>query len=592
MMAKGGSFIIPEENLPVVFSTNDLTDEQRMIQDTIREFMSREVLTDKAFERIESKDFGFSVQKFRDLANLGLLGVEIPEQYGGLDLGKITGTVIAENIARQGSLACGFLAHTGIATYPILLFGTESQKKKYLPKLVSAEMIGAYALTESEAGSDAAAIKTKAVLTDNSQHYVFNGKKIFVTNGGFADVFIVFAKINGDDNLHTAFIVEKSYLGIEIGKEEHKMGIVGSSTVPVFFTDVMVPVENMLGQPGSGLKIALNVLNLGRFKLAAASLGGAKTCLESAISYTRERKQFGKYLVDFPVIREKLANMAAYIYGMESAVYRTAGLLEDSLKEVDTNNQKAVLKAISEFAIECSAIKVFCSDVLDKIIADENVQIHGGYGYIIEHKALCAAVYLLNSRINRLFEGTNEVNKQLMFDMLMRKTLKGELSLMRAVQKAQSDAMSGSTEPETDMVKKLFKNLNGVKSAVLLSGGVFMKNYFPINLTLEEMKQRAFKHQIIIDHMSECLIKIYVMESALAALNGNRNDIDERKVRLLFHQLLNDIDRLPKEILTMSTSSIDESRTVLAMIKRLVKFDFENKEELANQIVADLISRG
>lgn len=586
-MAKGGEFVLPDKLPTDIFTVNDLSDEQKMISSTVREFVDREVLTDKAVERIESKDFDFTRQLMHQAAELGLLGVEIPEEYGGLALGKVTGTVVAENIARQGSLACTFLAHTGIATYPILLFGTEEQKQKYLSRIISAELIGAYALTEAEAGSDAAAIKTKAVLAEDGKHYILNGKKLFVTNGGFADVFIVFAKINGDDDLHSAFIVEKSS-GVEIGKEEHKMGIIGSSTVPVFFTDVMIPAENLLGQPGMGLKIALNVLNLGRFKLAAACLGGARACLESALFHARQRKQFGKYLIEFPVIKEKLAIMAAYIYAMESAVYRTADLLENSLGGIDANDQKAVLRAIGEFAIECSAIKVFCSDILDTIVADENVQIHGGYGYIIENKSLCAAKYLLNSRINRLFEGTNEVNKQLIFDALMRKVLRGELPLMRAIQKAQSDAMSGPIEPETDVIKKLSRSLNGVKSAVLLSGGVFIKNHFPPNLASEEMKQRAFKHQIIIDHLSRCLISVYIMESALAALEKHRNECDERKVRWLFHQMLNDVERLPKEVLMMCSSG-DESRTVTAMVRRLIKFELENKEELADKIVEDLV---
>jgi len=587
-VTKGAEFILPSDQLPDIFTVSDLSEEQRMIGKTIREFMDREVLTDEAIGRIEAKDFSFSVQIIRKLAKLGLLGVEIPEQYGGLDLGKVTGTVIAENIARQGSLACTFLAHTGIATYPILLFGSKKQKQRYLPRLVEAEILGAYALTEAGAGSDAAAIKTKAVPTEEGEHFMLNGEKIFITNGGFADVFVVFAKINGDDNLHSAFIVEKTYPGVVIGKEEHKMGIVGSSTVSVALTDVKVPAENLLGQPGSGLKIALNVLNLGRFKLAAASLGGARSCLESAIFHTQQRKQFGKFLIQFLMIKEKLAMMAAYIYAMEAAVYRTAGLLEESLGGIDAEDQGAVLKAIGEFAIECSAIKVFCSDVLDMVIADENVQVHGGSGYIIESNARCAAACLLNARINRLFEGTNEVNKQLMFDRLMRKVLKGELPLlMEAIQKAQSDAMAMLSEPETDTVKKLQRSLNGLKSAVLLTGGVFIKNCFPANLTPEELKHRAFDHQIAIDYMSRCLIGIYILESALAALDKNRNDRDEQKVRWLFHQILSDTERFPKEIIVMCSGG-DEARTVLRMIGRLIKFDLENKEELADQIVSQL----
>ena len=585
-MTRGGAFILAD-SLPDVFTFSNLSEEQLLIQKTVQEFMKNEVLSDEAFGRIESKDFDFMRQLFRKAAGLDLLGVEISEVYGGLALGKVTGTVVAENIARQGSTACAFLAHTGIATYPLDLFGTKEQKQKYLPRLISAELLGAYALTESGAGSDAAAIKTKATPTDDGNHYVLNGEKIFITNGGFADIFIVFAKINGDDKLHTAFIVEKSFGGIEIGKEEHKMGIVGSSTVPVRFNDVKVPKGNVLGQPGSGLKIALTVLNLGRFKLAAASLGGARACLESALFHARQRKQFGMYLVDMPVIKEKLAMMMAYIYGMESAIYRTAGLLADSLKEVNPDDQGAILKAISEFAIECSAIKVFCSDALDIIIADEAVQIYGGSGYIIEDKASNTAKYLLNARINRIFEGTNEINKQLMFVVLMTKALRGELPLIKAITKAQSDAMALAEPAEEDLVKRLTKSLNGYKSALLLSGGVFIKNYLPFNLNQEEMKRRIMEHEITIDKLSRGLTTIYVLESALAGLNKHRNERDERKVRWLFHQELCKSDRLSKEVL-MNSSEGDELRTCLSMVRRLFKFELENTRELANQIVADL----
>lgn len=585
-MTKGGAFILAD-SLPDVFTFNDLSEEQLLIQKTVQEFMRNEVLSDEGFIRIESKDFDYLRQLFRNAAELGLLGVEIPEVFGGLALGKVTGTIVAENVAHQGSTACAFLAHTGIATYPLDLFGTHEQKQKYLPRLMRAELLGAYALTESEAGSDAAAIKTKATLAEDGKYYVLSGEKIFITNGGFADIFIVFAKINGDDNLHTAFIVEKDFGGIEIGKEEHKMGIVGSSTVSVRLNDVKVPTENILGQPGWGLKIALTVLNLGRFKLAAASLGGARACLESALFHARQRKQFGMYLIDMPVIKEKLAMMTAYIYGMESAIYRTAGLLEDSLKEVNPDDQKAVLKAIGEFAIECSAIKVFCSDVLDMIIADETVQIHGGSGYIIEDKASNPAKFLLNARINRIFEGTNEINKQLMFVVLMTKALRGELPLMKAIAKAQSDAMASPEPAEEDLVRRLAKSLNGYKSALLLSGGVFIKNYFPPNLSQEEMKRRIMEHEITIDKLSRGLVTIYILESALAGLNKHRNERDERKVRWLFHQELCKNDRLPKEVL-MNSSEGDELRTCLSMVRRLFKFELENTRELANQIVADL----
>src|SRR3989344_5354419 len=420
-MARGGEFVLPSSKLPDIFTVSDFTQEQLMVRDTVRNFVANEIMKDdKIVKRIESKDWGFSRELLKKLADLGLLGAEIPEEYGGQGLDKVMGAIIAEEIAKQGSFACTFLAHTGIGTLPIRFFGTEEQKKKYLPKLVSGEWVAAYCLTESGAGSDAGGVKTVAIK--NNDFYILNGTKIFVTNGGFADLFIVFAQVK-DFGL-TAFIVEKSWPSVNVRGEEHKIGIQGSSTASVDFDNVVVPESNLLGETGKGFKIALNILNLGRFKLAAACLGGGRMGLEQSLKYSQERKQFGKSICKFGAIRQKLALMAAKIYAMESVVYRTAGHLEEAIGKVEANDSKAILKAIEEFVVECSLVKVFCSEALDFIV-DENVQIHGGSGFCEGNPER----QYRDSRINRIFEGTNEINRLLAVGMLLKKAMTGGLPL-------------------------------------------------------------------------------------------------------------------------------------------------------------------
>ena len=583
-MAKGGEFILPGDKLPDIFTVNNLSDEQKLVKDTIKEIVGKSITTEGAIRLIESKDFEFSRGLLKNLGELGFLGAEIPEEYGGQGLDKVTGAIIAEEIAKQGSFACTFLAHTGIGTLPIRFFGTEEQKKKYLPKLVSGEWVAAYCLTESGAGSDAGSVKTTArrewvdVQEANCsvETFILNGEKVFVTNGSFADIYIVFAQLK-EVGL-TAFVVEKGFSGLKIGKEEHKVGIQGSSTATVILDDVRVPLNNLLGEPGKGFKIALNILNLGRFKLAAASLGAGKQALENAIRYSQERKQFGKALISFGAIREKLATMAARNYAMESVVYRTAGHLEEAIGQVDTNNSSAVLKAIEEFVIECSLVKVFCSEALDYIV-DENVQIHGGYGFCEEYPA---ARYYRDSRVNRIFEGTSEINRMLAVGMLLKKSATGSLPLMAAIKQVISEAMTPlmQFEPE-NLIEKLSLYLNNAKKAVLLAAG---SAYEKFQLKLED-------HQILLMALSNCLINIYVMESSLAALAKNRTDLSDRLVRLIFNDALFSVERLVRGIIPMCSEG-DTQRTALAMIRRLMKFVPENREELCNKIAESFIERG
>ncbi len=573
-MAKGGEFVLPSDTLPEIFTVNDLTDEQRLIRDTIKELVTKTIITDEAIKLIESKDFRFSRGLMRNLAELGFLGAEIPEEYGGQGLDKITGAIIAEEIAKEGSFACTFLAHTGIGTLPIRFFGTDEQKKKYLPKLVSGEWIGAYSLTEAGAGSDANAAKTKATLSQDGKHYILNGEKKFVTNGGFADIYTVFAKIEGDDKV-TAFIVERSFQGVFPGKEEHKMGIQGSSTADLVLQDALVPVENLLGERGKGFKeIALNILNLGRFKLAAASLGGGRLGLEQALKYSQERKQFGKPICEFGAIRQKLALMAAKVYAMESIVYRTAGHLEEAIGKVDANDSKVVLKAIEEFVVECSLVKVFCSEALDYIV-DENVQIHGGSGFC---EGSPERQYR-DSRINRIFEGTNEINRLLAVGMLLKKAAIGSLPLMSAIKQVVGESLTPSMqmEPE-DLVERLTYYLNNAKKAVLLAAGSAYEKY---NIKLEE-------HQILLMSLSDCLINIFVMDSSLRALTKNRTDLNANLVQLIFDEGLFSVERLVRRIIPMCAEG-DTQKTALAMIRRLLKFTPVNTEDLCNEIAERLL---
>ena len=501
---KGGSFLIEETKKEDVQIPEDFDSELKMFAKTARDFVEKEVWPKN--EEIENQNFEVVKELMRKAGEKGLLMVDIPEKYEGMGLNKTSSTVVAEEIARAGSFAVTQGAHTGIGTLPIVFFGTEEQKKKYLPKLGSGEWIGAYCLTEPNSGSDALAAKATAVLDETGNYYILNGTKQFITNGGIAQSYVVFAKVDGEH--FTAFILDRDMEGLEIGPEEKKLGIKGSSTTQVILNDVKVPKENLLGEIGKGHLIAFNILNIGRFKLGAAAIGASKLAMEESIKYAKQRYQFKYPLVAFGAIKEKIANMAVKIYGAESATYRTVGMIDEILEQIDENdpeyNQKA-LQGIEEYAVECSIIKVYGSEVGDYCV-DENVQIHGGYGYCQEYPA---ERHYRDSKINLIFEGTNEINRLLIPGMLFRRALKGELPLMEAAKKLVDDLLSGNImmvmgedEDKIDLLKRIVENAK--KMCLFVTGSAAQK-----------YGKKIINEQELVMRGADMISETYIMESAL-----------------------------------------------------------------------------
>lgn len=458
---KGGSFLIEDIPAERVFTPEDFTDEHHMIAKTTEEYVNNEVLPQ--LEHLENHEFDRSVKLLRKAGELGLLSADIPEEYGGLGLDKVSSAIIAEKMAPAGGFAISHGAHVGIGSLPIVLFGTEEQKQKYLPYLATGEKIAAYALTEPGSGSDALGAKTTARLNAEGTHYILNGEKQWITNSGFADVFVVYAKVDGEH--FTAFIVERDFPGVSTGPEEKKMGIKSSSTRTLILQDVPVPKENVLGEIGKGHVIAFNILNIGRYKLGLGAVGGAKRALEITLKYANQRQQFKRPISQFTLTQEKFATMASRLYAAESSVYRTVGLFDERMGLLDAEKAKdgkEVAKSIAEYAIECSLNKFFATEVLDYIV-DEGVQIHGGYGFMQEYEIERA---YRDSRINRIFEGTNEINRLLVPGMYLKKAVKGELPLFQKAQQLQEELMmmaaeepgSGVLEQEKYLVRNAKKS--------------------------------------------------------------------------------------------------------------------------------------
>ena len=437
---RGGSFLIEERTPDEVFTPEDFSEQHQLIAQTAEEFANKEIVPN--IEKMEHKDFAVIRELVRKAGELGLSGVDVPEQYGGMEMDKVTSSIIADRIAKYGGFSTTWGAHTCIGTLPIVYFGTEQQKKKYLPGLASGEKVGAYALSESSSGSDALNCRTQAKLSPEGQHYILNGEKMWITNAGFADLFIVFAKIDGEK--FTAFIIERGFPGFSVGAEEHKMGIRGSSTCPLILNDCRVPVENVLGEIGKGHHIAFNVLNVGRFKLGAGCIGSARNCIENAIAYAKQRKAFGKVIADFGLIREKIANMAAGIFVGEAMAYRTVGMMDHAIAQLGAGHadMAQVRKIIDEYAVECSILKIWGSEFIDYVV-DESVQIYGGYGFVEEYPA---ERNYRDVRVNRIFEGTNEINRLLITGFLLKRAMSGQLPLMAAIKKLMDEVLSGSSE--------------------------------------------------------------------------------------------------------------------------------------------------
>ena len=498
----GGSFLLESRQPDEVFTPEDFSEQHQLIGQTAEEFAMNEIVPN--IEKIEHKDFSVSRELLKKAGELGLSGVEIPEAYGGLEMDKVTAAVIADHIAKYAGFATTWGAHSGIGMLPIVYFGTEEQKNKYLPRLASGEIVGAYALSEASSGSDALNCRARAELSPDGKHYVLNGEKMWITNAGFADLFTVFAKVNGEK--FSAFLVERSFPGFSVGAEEHKMGIRGSSTCPIILNDCKVPVENLLGEIGKGHVIAFNILNVGRFKLGAMCVGGGRVSLENAIGYAKQRKAFNKVIADFGLVREKIANMATLIYVGESLVYRTVGMMDVALGDVDKSAAdagKQTLKAIEEYAVECSIIKVWGSEMIDYVV-DETVQIYAGYGFVEEYPAERA---YRDARINRIFEGTNEINRLIITGFLLKRAMTGQLPLMPAIKKLMDEVLSGPSMAE-ELEGPLPEERQLVAQAKKLG-------LFAAGAATQKYMQAIQDQQEIMGAIADMTIEAYAMESAV-----------------------------------------------------------------------------
>ena len=561
-LVQGGAFLIDELTPGEIFTPEDFTEEHRMIAETTRQFMDNEVLPHT--NDLEKHDWKLSRELIKKAADLGLIGANIPEEYGGLGLDQTSGALIGENIGRSASFATTLGAESGIGLLPIVYFGTDAAKEKYLPKIAAGELVTAYALTEAGAGSDAMAGKATARLSEDGKHYVINGEKMWITNGGFADIFVVFAKVDGDK--FSAFIVERQP-GLSSGAEEHKMGIKGSSTTALVLSDVKTPVENLLGEVGKGHKIAFNVLNIGRFKLGAMCIGGMKLMTQESVRYANERHQFGKSISSFGAIKAKLAEQCIRTWVGESMIYRTLGMIEAGIGAIaDSKDMDARLRAIEEYAAECSIIKVALSEYCD-FVADEMVQIYGGYGYSADYPAERA---YRDSRINRIFEGTNEINRLLIPGRLMKSAMSGKLALLPAAQALMDEVLSPQMSMPEDDEQMLAVEKNLVKNAkkiALMTLGTAAQKY---------MMKLADQQEILMG-IADIILDTYAMESAILRAqklaDAQGTEVTARYLdmtRVFCNDAVARIDEHAKNTLA-AMSEGDELRTLLAALRRFTK---------------------
>ncbi|HYE66914.1 MAG TPA: acyl-CoA dehydrogenase family protein [Pyrinomonadaceae bacterium] len=573
---KGGSFLIEDRAPGEIFTPEDFTEEHRMIAETTRQFIDSEVYP--RIPELEKHDWGLARELIRKAADLGLIGANIPEEYGGLGLDQTSSALIGENVGRSASFAATLGAQSGIGLLPIIYFGTEEAKRKYLSKVASGEIVTAYALTEAGSGSDALAAKATARLSEDGKHYILNGEKMWITNGGFADLFTVFAKVDGDK--FTGFLVERQE-GLTSGAEEHKMGIKGSSTTALVLSDVKTPVENLLGEVGKGAKIAFNILNIGRFKLGAMCTGGMKLMLHEAVRYANERHQFGRPISSFGAIKAKLAEMAIRTWVGEAMVYRTLGLIESAIS--NTKDPDAKLRAIEEYSAECSIIKVALSEYCD-FVADEMVQIYGGYGYSADYPAERA---YRDSRINRIFEGTNEINRMLVPGRLMKSAMSGNLALLPAAQALMDEVLSpqlGGFDEDEGLLAAELKLAKNAKKVALMTLGTAAQKY---------MMALAEQQEILLG-VADIIIDAYAMESAiLRAQKLTEAQGEEAAARYLdmtrvfCNDAVERIEARAKNTLAAMAEG-DELRTLLAALRRFTKLTPMNTVA-ARQRIADVM---
>lgn len=581
----GGDFLITETPANDIFTLEELTDEQKMLRDSAKEFIDREVVPHH--ERFEKKDYALTEEKMKQMGEMGFLGVTVPEQYGGLGMGFVTTMLTCDFLSGgNGSLATAFGAHTGIGTLPILLYGTEEQKQKYLPDLATGTKFGAYCLTEPDAGSDANSGKTRAKLAEDGTHYIINGQKMWISNAGFAEIFIVFAKIDDDKNI-TAFIVEKTGTeGLSFGEEEHKLGIRSSSTRQVFFNDMKVPADNLLGERNNGFKIALNALNVGRIKLAAANLDGQRRILEHSVRYANERKQFGVAISTFGAVRKKIAEMATGIFVAEAGSYRAAKDVQDKIDELiagGMDHQEAELKGVEEFAVEASILKVFVSD-LTQHTADEGIQIYGGMGF--SEDAPMEAAWR-DSRISRIYEGTNEINRLLAVGMLIKRAMKGQLDLMTPAMSITKELMGIPSFEVPDYSELLSEEkavIANLKKVFLMVSGAALQKYM---MDIE-------KQQHLLLNASEILNQIYMAESAVlrAEKSFGADSVEVAMAQLNLYKAVEKIIMAAKEGI-VSFAEGDEQRMMLSGLRRFTKFTNQpNVIALTEKIAAHYVAKG
>jgi alkylation response protein AidB-like acyl-CoA dehydrogenase len=587
----GGSFLISDATPADCFFPEDFTDEHKQIAQTTLDFAMNEVVP--ASEAIEAKDFAVTRRLIREASELGLAAVDIPEEYGGLEMDKVTSAIVAENIAKQGSFCVIFSAHVGIGTLPIVWYGTPEQKQKYLPKLASGEFVGAYALSESTSASDAMNARTRAVLSADGTTYTLNGEKMWITNAGMADVFTVFAKCavpGTQDEKLTAFLVDRGTPGFTVGHEEHKLGIRGSSTCPLILADCKIPASNLLGEVGKGHRIAFNILNIGRYKLGATVVGASKLALGQAVQYAKERMAFGKAICEFGLIQEKLADCAAGIFAGEALCYRTVGLIDAALAGVDKNNTAEIQKRIEDYAVECSIVKVWASELYD-MVADEVVQIFAGYGYVEEYPA---ERHYRDSRINRIFEGTNEINRLIISGWMIKSAVQGKLALIPAIKALMDEVMAGPA-PKEDREGPLaaeFEMLANAKKLTLFAAGVATQRY---NTALADQQE-------VMAALADMITEVFTMESAVlraekiagksaAKSLGGPPAIAVTLARLYAAKAMDTVELAARKVIAAAAEG-DMLRTQMTILRRLARHDPADTIQLRREVAAHVVRAG